>query len=241
MKKIIYLLFLLSASNLFAQEYLVQVAAFNQAVESNYFSSRGLNNVYLQPSANFYRYVSGPYNSESAAQAARNEAAALGFNAYVMNMTAIRETCASACVPQTMSLEEKLKVRNIFFDFDRSDLRGESRHELDILTRILNENPNYFVEVHAYTDAKGTNTYNEALSERRRNSVINYLKNHGIDGSRIKSFAHGEESPVAKNEINGTDSPEGRQYNRRVELKVKDGSGLIDVVEDINVPDYLRK
>ena len=113
----------------------------------------------------------------------------------------------------------------IFFDFDKSDLRAASKSELDELVTILKDNKDYVALLKANTDWKGSDAYNEALSNRRAGNAKAYLVSKGIDASRIKTSINGEKDPVAKNEIGSKDSEAGRQFNRRVELYVEDKSG----------------
>ena len=113
----------------------------------------------------------------------------------------------------------------IFFDFDKSDLRAASQSELDKLVTIMKDNKDYVALLKANTDWKGSDAYNEALSNRRAGNAKAYLVSKGIDAARIKTSINGEKDPVAKNEVGSQDSEAGRQFNRRVELYVKDKSG----------------
>ncbi len=113
----------------------------------------------------------------------------------------------------------------IFFDFDKSDLRTASKTELDELVTILKDNKDYVAVLKANTDWKGSDAYNEALSNRRASNSKAYLVSKGIDAGRIKTSLNGEKDPVAKNEVGSQDSEAGRQFNRRVELYVEDKSG----------------
>jgi OOP family OmpA-OmpF porin len=73
------------------------------------------------------------------------------------------------------------------------------------------------VRVEGHTDSQGSESYNQALSERRANTVLNYLVSNGIDGDRLSASGFGENSPVADNA-----TAEGRARNRRVDLVVAD-------------------
>jgi peptidoglycan-associated lipoprotein len=86
-------------------------------------------------------------------------------------------------------------VENIFYDFDRATLRPESREALDGLVRILNDNPHVTVELGAHTDRKGSDAYNEKLAQRRAQSVVDYLKEAGIDAARLTAKGYGESVP----------------------------------------------
>ena len=86
-------------------------------------------------------------------------------------------------------------IDNIFYDFDKATLRPESATALDELVRLLNENPNITIELSAHTDYKGSDQYNEGLSQRRAESVVNYLIEHGIATDRLTPKGYGEGKP----------------------------------------------
>lgn len=86
-------------------------------------------------------------------------------------------------------------IDNIFYDFDKATLRDSSKTALDHLVTILNENPNITIELAAHTDYKGSAQYNNRLSQRRAESVINYLIAHGIAADRLTPKGYGKESP----------------------------------------------
>ena len=86
-------------------------------------------------------------------------------------------------------------IDNIFYDFDKATLRPESATALDELIQLLNENPNITIELSAHTDYKGSDQYNEGLSQRRAESVVNYLIEHGITSDRLMPKGYGEGKP----------------------------------------------
>lgn len=86
-------------------------------------------------------------------------------------------------------------IENIFYDFDKASLRPESATALNELVRLLNENPNITIELSAHTDCRGSAAYNERLSQRRAESVVNYLINHGIASARLTPKGYGEANP----------------------------------------------
>lgn len=86
-------------------------------------------------------------------------------------------------------------IDNIFYDFDKATLRPESAAALDDLVKLLNENPNITIELSAHTDYKGSAEYNKRLSQRRAESVVNYLIEHGIAADRLTPVGYGKESP----------------------------------------------
>lgn len=108
-----------------------------------------------------------------------------------------------------------VRLNNVFFDFDKWDLRPESFIELGRVVTLLKENPAIEIELSAHTDAKGSDEYNMKLSDNRARSAMNYIISQGIAPHRIVHHGYGETKPVATN-----DSDEGRQLNRRVEFKI---------------------
>ncbi|MCX6269769.1 MAG: OmpA family protein, partial [Bacteroidetes bacterium] len=80
---------------------------------------------------------------------------------------------------------------------------------------LLKEMPRLKVEISSHTDSKGSDQYNQVLSENRAKSVVDYLINAGIDKSRLIYKGYGESQPIATNETD-----EGRQLNRRTEFKI---------------------
>ena len=86
-------------------------------------------------------------------------------------------------------------IENIFYDFNKATLRPESATALDELVRTLNENPNVTIELSAHTDCRGSDEYNEKLSQRRAESVVNYLIQHGIAADRLTPKGYGEGRP----------------------------------------------
>ncbi|MCW3072454.1 MAG: hypothetical protein JWO44_2344 [Bacteroidetes bacterium] len=115
----------------------------------------------------------------------------------------------------------KIILNNIFFDFDKASLRTLSNVELRNLVMLLKSNPNLKVEISGHTDSKGDAAYNQKLSEERAQAVVNSLIASGIDAGRMTAKGYGKSIPASNNKkANGKDNPEGRQLNRRVELKV---------------------
>ena len=114
-----------------------------------------------------------------------------------------------------IEIGQVVRLNNVFFDFDKWDLRPESFVELDRVVKLLNDNPAITIEMSAHTDSRGSDEYNFRLSDNRARSVMEYILSKGIDPSRITSKGYGETLPVATN-----DTDDGRQLNRRVEFKI---------------------
>ncbi len=109
-----------------------------------------------------------------------------------------------------------LRLKNVFFDFDKSDLKPESTAELNRLVKLLEQYPNIRIQLEGHTDWDGTDEYNQGLSERRVTSVRDYLISHGVPATKIAGIiGYGESKPIDTNE-----TVEGRANNRRVELRI---------------------
>jgi len=86
-------------------------------------------------------------------------------------------------------------IDNIFYDLDKATLRPESAKALDELVTMLNENPNITIELSAHCDYRGSDAYNKSLSQRRAETVVRYLIQHGIASDRLTPVGYGEEKP----------------------------------------------
>ncbi len=109
--------------------------------------------------------------------------------------------------------------KTILFDFSKSDLTNEAIMDIEVVFNYLNENKNTSLEIIGYTDSKGLDLFNTILSKKRASEIMHYLIKKGIDSKRLRSIGRGESQPVVLNEnADGTDNPEGRKQNRRVEF-----------------------
>jgi outer membrane protein OmpA-like peptidoglycan-associated protein/Tol biopolymer transport system component len=106
-------------------------------------------------------------------------------------------------------------LRNIFFDFDKSELKPESFAELSNLVDYLNENQVLKIEIGGHTDNQGSTDYNQKLSLARARSVYNYLIDKGVTASRLSYAGYGMDKPIADNS-----TEEGRAANRRTEFMI---------------------
>jgi OOP family OmpA-OmpF porin len=120
-----------------------------------------------------------------------------------------------AQLPPVAPLQKKIVLRNVLFDFDRSNIRPDSAPVLDEAVALLKEAGAINIAAEGHTDSIGTEAYNLKLSLRRANSVRQYLIDHGIAADRIRVEGFGESQPVASNA-----TADGRAQNRRVELRV---------------------
>ncbi len=97
------------------------------------------------------------------------------------------------------SISIPVLVRNVFYEFDKATLTDNSCEALDRLVRMLKENPNVTIELAAHCDYRGSADYNLKLSQRRAESVVRYLTEHGIEADRLTPKGYGKESPKIVN------------------------------------------
>ena len=119
------------------------------------------------------------------------------------------------------TIKKSFSVSNIYYDYDQATLRAESVASLDTLVNFMKDNASINVEIYSYTDGKGTEEYNMALSQRRAQSVMDYLEKNGVDRNRMVAKGFGDKNKVRDEFINGNmDNPEARQLNRRTEFRI---------------------
>jgi outer membrane protein OmpA-like peptidoglycan-associated protein len=116
---------------------------------------------------------------------------------------------------EPIAANSKITLNNVFFDFDKNELKQESFVELDKLADLLKKNPTVKIEISGHTDNKGDKKYNLTLSQKRAESVVNYLIQKGIVAARLVAKGYGDTMPIAPN-----DTEENKAKNRRTELKV---------------------
>jgi peptidoglycan-associated lipoprotein len=118
-------------------------------------------------------------------------------------------------------IDKPIILENIYYDFDKWDIRPDAAKELDKLVRVLQDNPTIHIQMGSHTDARGTDAYNLVLSDKRAKAAVDYLIFKGIDPSRLTWKGYGETEPL--NEcINWVEcDDEKHQQNRRTEFRVK--------------------
>lgn len=122
--------------------------------------------------------------------------------------------------PKPYPVNQPVIMKDIFYAFNQSTLRPESYPVLAKLAGVMKSYPNMEIELGAHTDSKGTDAYNIRLSNARAQSCVDYIISQGVSRNRIRAKGFGECCPVADNEINGKDNPDGRALNRRTEIKI---------------------
>lgn len=136
---------------------------------------------------------------------------------------------------------EYFTIKSIFFDYGKSNLRRESQIELEKLYNLMSTNPSLYIEVTGHTDSRSSSLFNLKLSKARARTAIDYLVEKDISVERFVAKGMGEDKPLAINaNPDGTDNPDGRQFNRRVDIKILKTNDEHIVVEDVYIPENLR-
>ena len=123
--------------------------------------------------------------------------------------------------------ETDLEIRielaaDVLFDFDKADIRSDAQNALKQAADIVRDKAKGTVRVEGHTDGKGSESYNQKLSDRRANSVKDwFVKKEGLKNVKFSTRGFGAKNPVAPNtKPDGSDDPDGRQKNRRVEIVI---------------------
>ena len=125
-------------------------------------------------------------------------------------------TAAPTARPAPSEFAANENLRDVYFDFDKYDIRPPDAKTLDANASWLKSNPNHLVLIEGHCDERGTNEYNLALGERRAKSTMNYLVSQGVQASRITIISYGEERPVCAQK-----TEECWAQNRRAHFLVK--------------------
>ena len=112
-------------------------------------------------------------------------------------------------------MPRKVTLDDVHFNTGEATLRESSYEALGHLKKALERNPNMRVEIAGHTDSRGDKADNQELSEERAKAVVKYLKEQGVDASRLEAKGYGERKPIAPN-----DTEKGRQQNRRTEVRI---------------------
>lgn len=115
----------------------------------------------------------------------------------------------------------------VLFQHDSENLSGESQNQLNKLTEILNKYPDTYILVEGHTDASGSSSYNKKLSKRRAEAVREYLENHAIENSRVRTQWYGEDQPKFDNS-----TAENMAKNRRVEFAIYANDEMIEKAQE---------
>ncbi|BDS15385.1 OmpA family protein [Aureispira anguillae] len=129
---------------------------------------------------------------------------------------------AGQTITESLKEGDIIQMRDIFYDFDKYDIRDDASPDLDRLAGLMQQFKSMKIELSSHTDSRGTKEYNEALSSSRAKSAKEYLVRKGIEEDRIKTIGYGEKRPQ-NNCKDGVDCSEfEHQRNRRTEVLITD-------------------
>ena len=143
---------------------------------------------------------------------------------YYTRIDTVSDVKEAVKLPLQPIKPEPIVMENVFFEFDKTDILPASDVELDKWAQFLKDNPALIIHITGHTDYKGSDAYNQRLSEGRAQAVMEALIQRGIDPVRLSSSGKGESQPRDTNETD-----EGRARNRRVEFEVV---GILDLNEE---------
>jgi len=126
------------------------------------------------------------------------------------------------CLPKLSEIGDEIFVNNIYFDFDQSDIIKDGHRELDRLIIIAIKNPHMKFEIISHADERGSVAHNLALTERRLNSVLDYIRRKGMDAGRLITRAAGNLEPLIRN----AQTDEEHALNRRTTIRLFDPNAV---------------
>lgn len=128
-------------------------------------------------------------------------------------------TYATASIERIV-INKAIRLENIYYDYNKWDIRPDAALELDKLVKILQDNPKIKIELSSHTDARGSDKYNQTLSQKRAQSAVDYIVSKGISKDRITAKGYGESKLLNKCSNGKKCTEEEHQWNRRTEFKV---------------------
>ncbi len=185
----------------------------NQTIDGNFSSQNGRLRFQLEPeetfsmiaSKNVYFTKSIPYSTEGKTPSQED---------LIQDVTNIN--LDTTIVLEQLVLERAIVLENIYYDLDKAEIRPDAAVELDKLVQILKDNPGIRIELSSHTDARASDSYNDALSQRRAESAVEYIVSQGIDRDRLEARGYGKRQLI----IEDAQTEEEHQVNRRTEFKV---------------------
>lgn len=167
--------------------------------------------------------IVGNFATDAETRTERADAASLNYAYYYLDDVVLKKVPPILPIPVpeddlsriTLEAGKTFDLRNIFFEHDRTELLPRSFFELDKLIALFDRHPGMSIEIEGHTDKTGGASYNLDLSQRRAETVRQYLIGRGVDAGMVSARGFGSSRPVADN-----DSEAGRQRNRRVAFRV---------------------
>ncbi len=151
-------------------------------------------------------------------------ASADGYKSQTRTLTVGKDGSSNTIIleaipePEPIITATEVILNPIYFDFDKSNIRPDAAAELDRLVRVMNDNPTLVISAESHTDSRGSKTYNQSLSQRRAESMRDYVISRGINASRISGAGRGESDPSIACSANCTEDE--HQLNRRCAFKI---------------------
>ncbi|MBN1144479.1 MAG: OmpA family protein [Bacteroidales bacterium] len=143
--------------------------------------------------------------------------------------------------PVVQQIPKEIDLDPVYFAFDNFQLNEEGKKQLDKIFQLLKDHPAVRVKFIGHADAKGPAEYNQKLSEKRANAVLKYILERGVDSARLEAKGMGEQRFAAINSNpDGSDNPEGRRLNRRVEYEITGANDIILTIRATPVPENLK-
>jgi|BioPla2DNA2_1021312.scaffolds.fasta_scaffold03985_3 outer membrane protein OmpA-like peptidoglycan-associated protein/tetratricopeptide (TPR) repeat protein len=143
-----------------------------------------------------------------------------------------KDTVFVQLIFERIVLDKEIVIENIYYDYDKANIRPDAAIELDKVVELLVENPGIIIELGSHTDSRGSDAYNLNLSQRRADSAVKYIIDNGIDKDRITAKGYGETRLLNRCSNGVRCSEEEHQLNRRTEFKV---TGFIEGMGDVNL------
>ncbi len=221
--------FFIVENQLYAQDFRVQIAAYDKRMTPVFFKDHGIENyVETTDQLGLYRYFAGAFKTRDEAEIVRKEVVAKGFPyALIIDLEEQRVLCGAGCpyfrngTVYVKDPQRQETTNTINFEFGRYSLTPDAKAVLDRFYEQLRDNPTLKLKIHGFTDGIGSKEANLRLSANRSRSARNYLVYKGIRVDRMQMEIFGEGNPILANKDEAddkTDSPENRKFNRRVVL-----------------------
>jgi outer membrane protein OmpA-like peptidoglycan-associated protein len=133
---------------------------------------------------------------------------------------------------EKIEIGKAIELENIYYDLDKSDIRTDAAIELNKLVQLLLDNPGIIIELSSHTDSRGSDRYNQKLSQRRAESAVAYIISQGIPAEQITAKGYGEAKLVNQCSNGMKCSDEEHQKNRRTEFSVTENASDVEIIEN---------
>lgn len=130
------------------------------------------------------------------------------------------DTAYAVVTVEQIVINKPIRLDNIYYDYNKWNIRPDAAIELDKLVKIMLDNPAISIELSSHTDCRGSDKYNQTLSQKRAQSAVDYIISKGIAKSRITAKGEGENKLLNKCDDGVKCTEEEHQWNRRTEFKV---------------------